>query len=192
MANDWRTIPAEEFCLSVRDGTHDSPKPVTKGRNLVTSRHIIGGRLDLSSAYLIAEADFDAINRRSKVDRWDVLVSMIGTVGEPCLVKEEPDFAIKNIGLFKSRGQTEGEWLYYYFQTPQARQLIRELSRGTTQQYIPLAELRTFPVVAPASQTEMRAITQVLATLDHKIELNRQMNETLEASARALFKSDRK
>src|ERR1039458_8817096 len=87
----------------VRDGTHDSPKPVTKGRNLVTSRHIIGGRLDLSSAYLIAEADFDAINRRSKVDRWDVLVSMIGTVGEPCLVKEEPDFAIKNIGLFKSR-----------------------------------------------------------------------------------------
>ena len=53
--------------------------------------------------------DFDATNRRSRVDQWDVLLSMIGTVGEPCLIKEEPDFAIKNIGLFKSKGEVEGK-----------------------------------------------------------------------------------
>jgi hypothetical protein len=33
-------IPASEFCASVRDGTHDSPKPVQNGRKLVTSRHL--------------------------------------------------------------------------------------------------------------------------------------------------------
>ena len=97
-----RYIPASEFCASVRDGTHDSPKPVERGRKLVTSRHLTTGQLDLSDAYLISEEDFDHINKRSKVDKWDVLISMIGTVGEPCLIKEEPDFAIKNIGLFKT------------------------------------------------------------------------------------------
>src|SRR5690606_20855629 len=83
MGGEWREVKADECCSSVRDGTHDSPKPVDFGRFLVTSRHIIGGRLDLAKAYLISQHDFDAINKRSKVDRWDVLISMIGTVGEP-------------------------------------------------------------------------------------------------------------
>src|SRR5437764_1297158 len=101
MAGKWQTVSAEVFCKSVRDGTHDSPKPADRGRFLITSRHITQGQINLANAYLISQEDFDAINRRSKVDRWDVLVSMIGTVGEPCLVKEEPGFAIKIIGLFK-------------------------------------------------------------------------------------------
>jgi type I restriction enzyme S subunit len=120
---------------------------------------------------------------------WDVLVSMIGTVGEPCLIKEEPSFAIKNIGLFKSRSETEGKWLYYYLCSPQAQQLFQELSRGTTQAYIPLGALRDFPVSVPADPSEIHAIVHILGTLDEKIELNRRMNETLDAMARALFKS---
>src|SRR5882724_7788663 len=120
MAGEWRTMTAEQFCASVRDGTHDSPKPVEHGRFLVTSRHIVGGRLDLDNAYFISQEDFEAINKRSKVDQWDVLISMIGTVGEPCLIKEEPDFAIKNIGLFKCTGEVEGRWLYYYLRSPDA------------------------------------------------------------------------
>ncbi|MBW8327626.1 MAG: restriction endonuclease subunit S [Thiobacillus sp.] len=186
---EWQTVTAAQFCASVRDGTHDSPKPVEHGRFLVTSRHIVGGRLDLGNAYLISQDDFVAINKRSKVDRWDVLISMIGTVGEPCLIKEEPNFAIKNIGLFKSKNELEGKWLYYYLRSPNAQQLIREQSRGTTQQYIPLGALREFPVRMHTDKNEMRAIVEVLGTLDDKIELNRRMNETLEAIARAIFKS---
>jgi type I restriction enzyme S subunit len=189
MKGDRQTVPADQFCSSVRDGTHDSPTPVDYGRLLVTSRHITGGHLDLASAYLISQEDFDAINRRSKVDRWDVLLSMIGTVGEPCLMKAAPNFAIKNIGLFKSKGEVEGKWLYYYLRSPAAQQLIREHARGTTQQYIPLATLRAFPIVVPMDRGEMRAIAHILGTLDDKIELNRRMSETLEAMARALFKS---
>ena len=189
MASEWRTVPADEFCSSVRDGTHDSPKPVEHGRYLVTSRHIVGGRLDLANAYLISQSDFDAINKRSKVDQWDVLISMIGTVGESCLITEDPNFAIKNIGLFKNKSEVEGRWLYYYLHSPDALQRIHELSRGTTQQYIPLGALREFPVLAPVDRDEMKAIAHILSTLDDKIELNRKMSETLEAMARALFKS---
>jgi type I restriction enzyme S subunit len=138
---------------------------------------------------LISQEDFDAINRRSKVDRWDVLISMIGTVGEPCLIRDDPNFAIKNIGLFKSKGEVEGKWLYYYLRTADAQQLIRERARGTTQQYIPLGTLREFPVPVPSNREEMCAIAHILGTLDDKIELNRRMSETLEAMARALFKS---
>ena len=189
MAGKRRYIAASEFCSSVRDGTHDSPKPVTSGRRLVTSRHLTTGRLDLSQAYLISEADYEAINKRSKVDRWDVLISMIGTVGEPCLIKEEPDFAIKNIGLFKTNSESDGKWLYYYLRSKDAQQSILAYSRGTTQQYIPLGALRDFPILVTDDPEEQRAIAHVLGTLDDLIELNRETNEILEEMARALFKS---
>ncbi len=185
----WAEISAKDFCASVRDGTHDSPKPVESGRYLITSRHIIGGKIDLSNAYLISNEDFEAINKRSKVDRWDVLISMIGTVGEPCLVREDPEFAIKNIGLFKTKSELDGKWLYYYLTSPQAQALIRQHSRGTTQAYVPLGALRDFPVRVPNDEGVKRAITYVLGKLDDKIDLNRRINQTLEAMAQAIFKS---
>ena len=189
MGSEWIEAPASEFCDSVRDGTHDSPKQVESGKLLVTSRHITGNRLDLDSAYRISDEDYDEVNRRSKVDQWDVLFTMIGTVGEPCLVSSVPEFAIKNIGLFKSKTETRGKYLYYYLCSPEAQHHTASRSRGTTQQYIPLGELRTFPVRYPARESEMQSITHILGTLDDKIELNRRMNETLEAMAQALFKS---
>ncbi|MEK7944434.1 restriction endonuclease subunit S [Pigmentiphaga sp. YJ18] len=185
----WTEVTANDFCTSVRDGTHDSPKPVEKGRYLITSRHIIGGKIDLSNAYLISNDDFDAINKRSKVDRWDVLISMIGTVGEPCLVKDEPDFAIKNIGLFKTKNELDGRWLYYYLTSPQTQTLIRQHSRGTTQAYVPLGALREFPIRVPKDREVMCAITNILSGLDDKIDLNRRISQTLEAMAQAIFKS---
>lgn len=138
---------------------------------------------------MISENDFEAINKRSKVDQWDVLVSMIGTVGEACLIKEEPEFAIKNIGLFKTKSEDDGKWLYYFLRSEAAQQSIRELSRGTTQQYIPLNALRALPILVTDDPVEQKQIIGILGALDDKIELNRKMNETLEQMAKAQFKS---
>ncbi len=186
---NWEQKKASDFCLSVRDGTHDSPKRVNDGKYLITSRHIVGGEIDLANAYLISNSDYDEVNRRSKVDRWDVLFTMIGTVGEVCLVKNEPNFAIKNIGLFKSKNELNGKWLYYFLQSKKTKQLLDSLKRGTTQAYIPLAELRNLNILYPKSINEAQNIISVLSALDDKIENNHRMNETLEEMAQAIFKS---
>jgi type I restriction enzyme, S subunit len=112
---------------------------------------------------------------------------MIGTVGEPCLVREPPTFAIKNIGLFKSRGEVEGKWLYYYLSSPLAQEKIRQISAGTTQSYISLGALRNFVIAVPSDRNEMQEIASLFAAFDDKIELNRRMNGTLEAIARAIY-----
>lgn len=49
--------------------------------------------------------------------------------------------------------------------------------------------LNKIPIPCPPTVDEQRAIAHILGTLDDKIELNRRMNETLEAIARAMFKS---
>jgi len=184
---DWSLLTAEKFCVKVADGTHDSPKPQNRGKYLVTSKHIKNGKIDLSSAYKISEEDFENINRRSKVDKWDVLFSMIGTVGEVCIVNDIPDYAIKNVGLFKCGSEESAKWLYYLLKSKTGRDEIQKRMIGTTQSYITLGDLRSFPVIVPTSEKEQRIIVAVLSSLDDKIELLQKQNETLEQIARAIF-----
>ena len=183
-------IIASEFCSSVRDGTHDSPKEVLSGgKPLVTTKHLKGGKIDFDKTYNISEEDFDKINKRSKVDKWDVLISMIGTVGEVYLVEEEPDYAIKNLGLFKIGDELNSKWLYFYLKSKLGQNQIRFLLQGSTQQYISLTSLREFSIFVPNDDKEKQKVINILSALESKIKLNQKMNETLEEIAKILFKS---
>lgn len=181
-----QTVLLGDIC-DVRDGTHDSPKPKDSGHPLVTSKHIKNYKIDFSTANLISNEDFKVVNKRSKVDKNDILISMIGTVGELALIDYEPVFAIKNIGLIKTGDELLGKYLFYYLQGTKAKQYIESSLAGSTQKFISLGQLRKLPVVLPDQKTQKK-IAHILGTIDEKIELNRKMNETLEQMGQALFR----
>ena len=179
-------ITASSYCESVFDGTHDTPKPVNSGYPLVTSKHIVGRTLDISTAYYISLEDYNAIQKRSKVSQWDVLFSMIGSVGEVYLEKNEViPYAIKNIGVFSCKNEEKARWLYYYLQSPFATTHIKRYLNGAVQKFLSLGALREFPVLKFNKQSSL--ITKVLSDLDAKIELNNKINRELEAMAKTLY-----
>jgi len=179
-------IEARKYCVSVFDGTHDTPKPTSDGKLLITSKHISGGLLDVSTAYLISIDDYYAIQKRSSVSQWDILFSMIGSVGEVYLEQnKEIDYAIKNMGVFSCQDEYQAKWLYYYFKSPAAKQYIRNYLNGAVQKFLPLGALRAFPVI-PFSD-EKKRLVEVLEALDAKIELNNRINAELEAMAKTLY-----
>jgi hypothetical protein len=100
--NAWQYVRGENYCSKVTDGTHDTPEQVERGKYLITSKHIKGDEIDFDSAYFITEEDFNEINKRSKVDQWDVIISMIGAYCGFCFIESNSDidYAIKNVGLF--------------------------------------------------------------------------------------------
>ena len=114
---------------------------------------------------------------------------MIGTVGEVALISEQPNFVIKNVGLFKNNDEKKAKWLYYYLRSREAQHLIKERLKGTTQQYIPLGELRNLPILQPKNSEHLEKTVDYLSALDDKIRLNTQTNQTLEQIAQALYKS---
>ena len=136
--------------ISVRDGTHDSPKPKDEGYPLVTSKHIKNGELDLKTPKLISKEDFNKVNKRSIVEQHDILIGMIGTIGDLYLVSDtKVEYAIKNIGLFKVSEKKElSGFLYYWLDTERMRNYIRNRLAGTTQKYISLTELRKLPILS--------------------------------------------
>ena len=107
--NDWSVLKADDYCIKVTDGTHDSPKQVVNGFPLVTSRHIRGNEIDFTNTYNISVEDFENINKRSNVDQWDVIISMIGEYCGFSYLEENPEtnYAIKNVGLFKINNEID-------------------------------------------------------------------------------------
>ena len=179
-------IRAEEFCKRVFDGTHETPKPSENGYKLLTSKNILDGFLDKSNAYYISEEDYNSINKRSGVQTWDILFSMIGTVGNVCLIHDSKiDFAIKNMGVFSCEDEWKAKWLYFYFQSPYAKSVIKNYLNGAVQKFLPLEVLRDFPV--PQFDCNKEHITKFLWSIERKLSLNRNINATLEAMAKTLY-----
>ena len=176
----WSTVQADQFCTLITDGTHDSPKPQQSGWKLITSKHLKGHYIDFDSANWIGEADYLKVISRSAVEQWDILFSMIGTIGNIYLEKNpHVEYACKNMGIFKFSGNKENAlWMYYYLKSPQAKAYIQTHLRGSTQSYVPLGSLRDMPVPVPP-QSVRNEIIAVLRPIDEKIECNNAINDNL-------------
>lgn len=137
--------------IDVRDGTHDSPKPLEEGYPLVTSKYLLPFGVDVISPNKISESDYNKVNERSKVNTNDILFSMIGTVGLVSLIiEEEINFAIKNVGLFKTSNCPQYKYyLLCYLKSKNTTQHIEKHLAGSTQKYISLTELRKMPITIP-------------------------------------------
>ncbi len=185
----WNSIRADEFCESVRDGTHDTPKQQSFGYKLVTSKHIQDGLIQPDDAYYISEDDYKKINERSKVEKWDVLMAMIGNgLGRSAIVESNPDYAIKNIALFKMGGnEVKAKWLHYFLSTNYTQQVIINYLQGTGQPFLSLSLLRKFKVPNPPLSTQQKNAS-ILSAYDNLIQNYKKQIEALQTAASELYK----
>lgn len=157
----WRWVDANSV-MDVRDGTHDSPKSVEAGIPLVTSKNLVGGKIDFSTCNLITEDDHIAISKRSAVDDGDILYAMIGTIGNPVIVEKQFEFSIKNVALFKfgKSNQVYNRYIYHFLNSDLAVRQFKSNSRGGTQKFVSLGNIRDLQIPLPplAEQKRIAAI----------------------------------
>ena len=134
--NGWKWCRFGDY-LDVRDGTHDTPQYVTEGVPFVTSKNLCNGHIDFSNVQLISETDHLEYSKRSFVEDGDILFAMIGSIGNPVLVKKDREFSIKNVALFKPFGCTQNmRYVYYFLLLIQYN--LRNNAKGGMQPFIPL------------------------------------------------------
>ncbi|MBW2654116.1 MAG: restriction endonuclease subunit S, partial [Deltaproteobacteria bacterium] len=151
----------------VKDGTHDSPKYQPEGFPLITSKNLKNDILNYNKVKYISEQDYININKRSKVDKGDILFAMIGTIGNPIVVQEEPNFAIKNVALFKISKEQNSYFLKYYLDSKSSIDKMLCDAKGTTQKFVGLGYLRNFIIQLP-SLSEQKQIVKKLDALSAK------------------------
>lgn len=145
----------------VRDGTHDSPKFYDEGFPLVTSKNLKRDGLNFDSIKFISEEDYRKINERSAVDVGDVLFAMIGTIGNPVVVRDGPNFAIKNMALFKVPKSQSSDFLRYFLSADVTLARMKREANGTTQKFVGLGYLRNFPIRLPTFKKQNELVHEL-------------------------------
>ncbi|MBD3328862.1 restriction endonuclease subunit S [Candidatus Peregrinibacteria bacterium] len=158
---DWEEKKLGEV-YDVRDGTHDSPKYQDKGYPLITSKNLKDGVVSFNKIKYISENDYINVNKRSKVDIGDVLFAMIGTIGNPVVIVDDPTYAIKNVALFKVDNEKQSSWfLKYYLESNTVIKKMEQESKGTTQKFVGLGYLRNFKLLFPSLSKQKHIVNQL-------------------------------
>lgn len=167
---------------------------LSEGISVVPTEAIRDRRIDHSVLPKISSAKAGELARH-RLQPGDILfarrgVQATGHIG--CIRKGEDGFicgtgAIR-LRINQKRGKVEADFLSHVLANPASVEWFKFHAIGATMPNLNESIIRSFPLAIP-SVPEQRAIAHILGALDDKIELNRRMNETLEAMARAIFKS---
>ena len=168
----WQWVRMQEV-YDVRDGTHDSPKNVTIGIPLITSKDFKNGKINFDNAKLISADDHKKIEQRSHVDDGDILYSMIGgNIGNMVIVKKERDFSIKNVALFKYYDKKLSEPYFLKLLLEAITFDFKNKAFGGAQQFVSLNFIRNYLIPLPPLAEQKRIVAKVeeLLNLVNKLE----------------------
>ncbi len=188
MAN-WPRVPIGTVA-QVFDGPHATPRTVDAGPIFLGIGALQNGRINLGETRHVTIEDFKAWTRRVKPQHDDVVFSYETRIGEAAIIPAGFECCLgRRMGLVRSdRRRLHPRFFLYAYLSPEFQELLRSRTiPGATVDRIALREFPKFPMLLPPL-AEQEAIASILGGLDDKIDLNRRMNETLEAMARALFK----
>jgi type I restriction enzyme S subunit len=191
MVGEWETVELGEVAV-VRSGYafkssdwKDSGIPVVKIANVKS------GRLEMSGCSFVAESTA-AESGEFQLTTGDILIAMTGYIGDVARVRKTdlPCVLNQRVGKFsvRDKNRLDADYLYTFLAWAKTRQTIEALGYGSAQPNVSPSLIHRVDLPLPPL-AEQRAIASVLGALDDKIELNRRMNATLEAMARALFRS---
>ena len=183
--DDWEQRKLGKI-TDVRDGTHDSPHYVDEGYPLITSKNVSNGRINYDAVNYVSEYDFNQINKRSKVNINDILMGMIGTIGNLALIREDPNFAIKNVALIKYTESINHQFLFQNLQTSYISKELSNSMDGGTQKFISLKKIRNLSINLPKLK-EQEKIGQLFQYLDKTITLHEEKQHQLERLKKALL-----
>ena len=190
-AGQWRKVMLGDVA-KVRSGyAFKSAEWTNKGIPVVKIANVKDGNLTMEGCEFVSPTVANQAGRFN-LRAGDILIALTGYVGNVAIVKNRDLPAVLNqrVGLFSVLDDSllDNSFLFQLLRNPEMRISIEALGYGSAQPNVSPTLIRNITISLPPL-AKQRAIAHVLCTLDDKIELNRRMNETLEAMARALFKS---
>ena len=192
MAGEWEIVELQRLVESgcrISYGIVQPGVPVEGGVPIVRVSDIRDGRIATTDPLRVSAA-IEASYSRTRLKGGELLLTLVGTVGEAAVV---PDSlagwnTARAVAVIPIRKEVGAYWVKMALRTREVLQLIDSRLNTTVQATLNLRDVAQLPIALPP-EPQRRAIAHILGTLDDKIDLNRRMNETLEAMARALFKS---
>ena len=190
VSDEWIHCTLADACSAINYGLTASASSRSDGPKFLRITDIVSGPLDWNDVPHV-ETDEDTTDKYRLHDG-DIVIARTGASTGASAYVTKPPIAVFASYLVRLQVKPEFDARYvgYYLKSNEFAEYIRGvLGDKSAQPNASASTMTAAPLRVPRSKVQQRAIAHVLGTLDDKIELDRRMNETLEAMARALFKS---
>ena len=188
----WQIVPLSELLAEQSDLTYGVVQPgqsTPGGVPIIRVKDIRKGRIATEDLLLISP-DIERQYQRSRIKGGELLVTLVGTVGETAIASDEQRGwnTARAVATVRLPALEYSHWVSYCIQSPEGQERIRSRVNTTVQTTLNLKDLREFPVLLPPLN-ERRAIAGILGVLDDKIESTRRLARVSQDLARAEFAS---
>ncbi len=192
-ASQWSTRRIGD-CCTVGDGAHASIARQNSGVMYLSSKNFKPQGLDLSKVEFISEADYHRhFKEHSKAITkpllGDVLVGIIGSLGEPYVVRVTDRFGLSSsVAILRPHNNLLlPKYLYYWMRGDKFQSAVYGIKGGVAQSYLSLEMIRSLPVEFPNLDVQRR-IVDILSVCDDLIENNTRRIKILEQMAQMLYR----
>ena len=185
---NWKEYSLQEVTTRIGDGLHGTPVYDDNGSYyFINGSNLLNGKVVINENTKRVSTEQYEKHKKELSDR-TVLLGINGTIGNVALYQNEKCILGKSAAYLNVKEDFDKLFLKYVLLNPHFQNFIQVNATGTTIKNVGLGLLRSYKFLAPESKTEQQKIASILSSLDDKIELNNQMNQTLEQIAQAIFK----
>jgi type I restriction enzyme S subunit len=191
LPSNWSWKRLDEVCEGIFDCPHSTPVLSGKGPFLARSQDMRSGVFRTDKAAHVSQEIYNDRIVRAEPRHGDLLYSREGTyfgIAAEVPANIRVCLGQRMVLIRPNPSIVSFRFLRFWLNSPVMAHHMEGQRDGSVAERLNLPTIRALPIAVPPLP-EQRAIAHILGTLDDKIELNRRMNETLEAMARALFKS---
>lgn len=148
-----------DVAIKITDGSHNPPKGVDERTEYVmlSSQNIIEDKINYNNARYLSRKDFERENKRTYLEKGDVLLTIVGTIGRTAVIDKEKNITLqRSVAVIKPIEKIKSEYLVASLKTDSAINQLNKRSKGVAQKGIYLNDLKKIfipvPPITPQNQ----------------------------------------
>lgn len=169
---ECEVVPLKDVCAILTDGTHQPPKFCDSGIPFLLVSNIKDFELTYDTDKFVTEEQYAELNKRTPVAKGDVLLSVVGSFGNPALVKEDRPFCFqRHIAYLKPNYELVlSEYLYFVLLSDSVQKQFGIVAKGCAQKTITLTDLKAVTIPLPPLDLQRQFVE--IAAQEEKVKAN--------------------
>ncbi|HDJ3126102.1 TPA: restriction endonuclease subunit S [Staphylococcus aureus] len=179
---EWEEKQLGDTLEFIKDGTHGTHENVNNGPWLLSAKNIKNNKIIISSDdRKISESDYKKIYKNYKLEKGDLLLTIVGTIGRAAIVKNPNNIAFqRSVAILKTKATYDVEFIFQLFQTKYFKNLLLRKQVVSAQPGLYLGDIRKIKISITNIIEEQRKIGTFFRKIDRQIELEEQKLELLQ------------
>ncbi len=176
----WKISDLKSVSKKITDIDHEMPEKTATGKIFLAANNLNDDEIDFDNVEYISERDYLHHSKKFNVEKNDILISRIGSIGVARMVRtNKPFIASYSVALIKPKDEIDNEFLHYYLNSNLSQKVMIAYTIVSGNVNLVLGDLEKVPVLLP-KDSEQKKISQILRNLDLFIQQQKQYKIRLE------------